>query len=144
MGNRKKILLPILLIIMLLPSGLYPQDESTGVDSSLFELDSLTLAAIRFNPKDVQFHIHRGIYYLEREMPDSATYAFKLARAICDTIPEIYNYLGIIELNKADHFMIPVQKLLRLFRRDQHSQAIKYFRKRLVGLLTNALNYKCA
>lgn len=117
--------------VLLMPFSLISAQDSTRVDSSLVKLDSATLAAIRFNPHDVQFHIKRGMDYLKRDFPDSATTAFKLALTICDTIPAIYNYLGIIELNKADHFLIPVQKLLRLLRQDQHSKAIKYFKKAL-------------
>jgi GWxTD domain-containing protein len=110
------------------PAALFSGSDPTGVDSSLSRLDSATLAAIRFNPRDVQFHIKRGIHYLERNFPDSATTVFELALTLCDTIPEIYNYMGIIELAKAEHPLIPMEKLLRLFKQDRHSQAIKYFK----------------
>ena len=131
MRKRKILYLLFFSFLIITPGRMYSIGDSTRVDSSPFQLDSLTLAAIRFNPHDVQFHIQRGIHYLDQKFPDSAKTAFKLALAICDTIPEIYNYLGIIELDKADHSMIPVQKLLRLLRKDQHSTAIKYFKQAL-------------
>jgi len=131
MPRVKNIILSLISLFLLSPLVLLAGVDSTRVDSSRAKLDSATLAAIRFNPRDVQFHIRRGISYLERNYPDSATTVFELARSLCDTIPEIYNFLGIIELAKADHQLIPMEKLLRIFKQDRHSKAINYFKQAL-------------
>lgn len=100
-------------------------------DTALFVIDSTILEQIRLNPRDAQFHLHRAHEYFERGELDSAEIYYKISLALCDTLPEVYNRLGVIESQKKPHKIIPVEKMLGLLKRDHQSKAIKLFKKAL-------------
>ena len=103
--------------------------DTSTVDTSLFALDSTILKFIRLSPRDVSFHLNRGRELFHANQLDSAEIAAKIALALCDTMPEIYNLLGMIELKQADHRIIPVERILRLLKKDHKSKAIRYLKK---------------
>lgn len=105
--------------------------QSIKIDTSLFKMDSTLKHLLRFSPRDYQFHVQRGQILFDAAKFDSAETAYKIALALCDTIPEIYNRLGFIEFQKSDRKIIPFEKLLRLIKRDRKSKAMRYFEKAL-------------
>lgn len=62
---------------------------------------------------------------------DLVNTASKTKPALQDSMPEIYNSLGLIEYKKTDHRIILFEKTLGFARLDHKSKAIRYFKKAL-------------
>ena len=111
------------------------QDDSIRQeDTSRIEippLDSTILQQLKLDPHSFISYAQKGHFYFRNGQLDSSEFFYKIALAINDTIAEIYNMLGQIELLRGKHKIIPYQKLLSLFKRDHGSKAVKYFKRAL-------------
>ncbi|MBN2000956.1 GWxTD domain-containing protein [candidate division KSB1 bacterium] len=118
--------------ILLLPfSIIYAQTTETATDTSLFAVDSTIVRQVKSSSQTADDYIRQGQAFLLQEDLEQAIRAFKSALTLCDTLPEVYNYLGIVELEKADFPIKPVEKIMGLLKFDHKSRAIRYFRRAL-------------
>ncbi len=118
-------------IVVIPLNHLTAQSNKATSDTSLFAIDSTLVRRVKASSQSVDDYIRQGQAFLLQEDLNGAIRAFKSALALCDTLPGVYNYLGQVELKKADFPIKPVEKILGLLKIDHKSRAIRYFRRAL-------------
>jgi len=114
----------LLMAVALLPAGLKAGDADT-----LRARVSALKSQLRRDPKNAHLMDKLGEIYLQKGDLDSAEHWLKAALAYNDQIPEVYNHLGLLFFKKGKLKIIPLQKLLQLFKQDNYSKAINHFKK---------------